>query len=1260
MRLRHLLHLLWIPLALLLALSMLYFLAYTPEGLRLVAREFNGHVGPLQIQLQGASGTLAHGAHLERLVIDHRRVHIEIDDVSGRVAILPLAWQMIRVPQLHAAHLLIHVLPNLGEHAPWVPHFLPALMRIMADRVEVQRWQLIASNGVELDFSAASASGAVYPKSASIYAGAMEFRGVHLRTSGEVRAAASIGLTGNVHADAQPQGQPPWTVNGRIDGDLAHLNIDARISEPFAAEFHGAAEELTTRWQWHGHSELRRLDLSLWHLGNGLGLISGPLELQGDREGFQARGSLTPLALHAGAIQTEFAGSFHAPVLAITRFHLHHALSGATAQAQGSVTLTAEGPQLDLHGDWSHFRWPLGSPDARAPDARAPDARASSDHGRYSLSGTHVFDLTAQGVLQIGALPPIEVAALRGQLAADGLRADNAEIASIGARAQLSGGLHWGLSRAWQVQAHIEDLELAQLRPGLAGRVNFTLAAAGDSMNGRGELDARVSDLSGNVRGLRAEGHGELAHHAGDWLFRDVHLQLGATHIALDGQAGNPMNLNFSLDAADLALLHTGAHGRLQAHGTLTGNGNDLTLLSTAKLQQVEWEGVHLDALDATIAFDPHGSGRNDSRIELQGLELAGRRLEHLTLRTEGTTAQHSVALDARAEGLDLTLRGNGSYAAGQWQEQIEHAQVSDGRNLHMSLDAPVALSVAFDRLHLESICLHDELARLCGSASLDAAQRKISIRASNLPMRTLTAGLTAATDYEGTLTVEVDANDESAWRGSLNAQLSHAAIHKHFQNGRIETLNLGDGLVRAELTEHRLTAGLGLDAGAAGLIEGHLQALSGDANGADGNWRDWPLTGELKIETDAVGFVEAYVSQIDRASGRLSAQLSLSGSAAAPQLSGELAVTGAQLDAYQIALSLRDLNFHARLADDTLQLDGAANCGPDGHAQVSGSVRWQQGLPYGELKLKGTDLRVINLPEARVDASPDVALHLQGQRIDIQGQVALPYARIEPANLTNAVLSTSDEVIVGQSSPVRVSQFKVYSDITLALGERVTVNTAGLSGRLSGSIRVVTDDTGISRGSGELNVEEGKYLAYGRNLDIQHGRLLFSNGLMGDPGLDLRAIKKFPDITAGVNVRGTLRQPRMTFFSDPEVAQSQIVSLLLAGGSLESVQNTTTTTDPVARNAGSRSDLMQGGAILAQQIGGRYNIEAGVEQDLDNETSFVLGRYLSPRLYVSYGVGLAEAINTIKMRYTVGDHWTVKTEGGTHSGADLVYTIER
>jgi hypothetical protein len=36
----------------------------------------------VQIQLRGVSGTLAHGVHVELLVIDHRRVHIEVEDAS--------------------------------------------------------------------------------------------------------------------------------------------------------------------------------------------------------------------------------------------------------------------------------------------------------------------------------------------------------------------------------------------------------------------------------------------------------------------------------------------------------------------------------------------------------------------------------------------------------------------------------------------------------------------------------------------------------------------------------------------------------------------------------------------------------------------------------------------------------------------------------------------------------------------------------------------------------------------------------------------------------------------------------------------------------------------------------------------------------------------------------------------------------------------------------------------------------------------------
>ena len=55
-----------------------------------------------------------------------------------------------------------------------------------------------------------------------------------------------------------------------------------------------------------------------------------------------------------------------------------------------------------------------------------------------------------------------------------------------------------------------------------------------------------------------------------------------------------------------------------------------------------------------------------------------------------------------------------------------------------------------------------------------------------------------------------------------------------------------------------------------------------------------------------------------------------------------------------------------------------------------------------------------------------------------------------------------------------------------------------------------------------------------------------------------------------------------------------------------------------------------------------------------------MLGRYLSPRLYLSYGISLTESISTIKMRYTLNDHWTIHTEAGKERAADLVFTIEK
>jgi translocation and assembly module TamB len=56
-----------------------------------------------------------------------------------------------------------------------------------------------------------------------------------------------------------------------------------------------------------------------------------------------------------------------------------------------------------------------------------------------------------------------------------------------------------------------------------------------------------------------------------------------------------------------------------------------------------------------------------------------------------------------------------------------------------------------------------------------------------------------------------------------------------------------------------------------------------------------------------------------------------------------------------------------------------------------------------------------------------------------------------------------------------------------------------------------------------------------------------------------------------------------------------------------------------------------------------------------------VIGKYLSPDLYVSYGLGLFEPVSTVRLEYTLDENWKLSTESSTFSsGGDIIYTIER
>ena len=91
-----------------------------------------------------------------------------------------------------------------------------------------------------------------------------------------------------------------------------------------------------------------------------------------------------------------------------------------------------------------------------------------------------------------------------------------------------------------------------------------------------------------------------------------------------------------------------------------------------------------------------------------------------------------------------------------------------------------------------------------------------------------------------------------------------------------------------------------------------------------------------------------------------------------------------------------------------------------------------------------------------------------------------------------------------------------------------------------------------------------------------------------------------------------------------------------------------------------SPSAAAAGGAFLAGRVGQRVGLdEVGVSQEAGGGTSLTIGKYLSPRLFVSYGISLVDQINTLKLRYTIGDRWALSAESGEESAADVEYRIE-
>src|SRR5690606_27143459 len=125
-------------------------------------------------------------------------------------------------------------------------------------------------------------------------------------------------------------------------------------------------------------------------------------------------------------------------------------------------------------------------------------------------------------------------------------------------------------------------------------------------------------------------------------------------------------------------------------------------------------------------------------------------------------------------------------------------------------------------------------------------------------------------------------------------------------------------------------------------------------------------------------------------------------------------------------------------------------------------------------------------------------------------GEVLVPQARIMPEEIEGGAVAVSPDVRVvdpdaqAELADAEASALPVNATVTVRLGDRVNIEGYGLKGRLSGQLEVRERPARATSGRGEI-VVTGTYQAYGQDLDIERGRLLFTGTPLDNPMLDIR-----------------------------------------------------------------------------------------------------------------------------------------------------------
>lgn len=1112
--------------------------------------------------------------------------------------------------------------------------------------------------------------------------------------------AASASLQAEIAQIPGLQEPLPATLAVELAGSLDALDVDARLVQPAAAHLQARISDMPGDINWRGSLDVARVDDGELPLIEPLQFIELGLSFEGNPAGTAITGNaeagfadtalslepelhITPTGVSSKAsrirvpdysVDTLLTGDLdwqegirYDASLEINSARLPQAedeagrLDGSRLQLSGTPemiefeldgkfddgSLAATGQmefasgELNARVDWQDIVLPL---QARPTTLESGSARLSGTPADYEFSAETGFAVTG--------LPT-------GRLQASGHGGRENITLDIESLRWLDGETHGELRLdiaarrlAWELEA--SELSPGMLLSGISGTLGFR--ATGEStLAADGPHDVRLAALDGSINGNALEGSGRLQLSGSDWRASGLDIKAGDASISLDGDTATAAGLGMQFDIPAIADLDARFGG--SATGKFSWRRDNGSNWLDGEVRGTELLLPGFQAAGGTLKIDLDAAGERHSTfaLELDDARVGERGIAAARFEVEGTRASNRVKFSLQATDGQLHAQAAGRWADDAWHGAVDELRLGARNAGAWNLREPFDLVAARNRVETGRFCLGQENAGLCAAADWQPGRWQAEIDLENAELQQFGQILPAGLDYRGGFELHGNIRNQPELYADIRLKLHEGSARRpdRDRDDRLPVLlEWQQGHVSLLLEDHVWTTDLELDLGTTGNISG------GGTIGVPGEGSAASLDIGFDARIDQLDIIAALYPEVNRIGGTVRADLDIGGTTDDPRVTGSATVSDGSLQLARYGMQLDSINLELLGRGRNVILDGSIGSG-GGTLEAHLDLAEEDGHLVASGTLQGDEFLASNTRELKLRISPDLSLQASGRDINITGALHVPMARIRPRQLAGTVGASDDQLFVdseGMESE-RAERLQISARVRTSLGDKVDFEGFGLRADIGGALTVIREPDSPARGEGRLSVSNGRYMAYGQRLTLERGELIYTGQPLTEPGLDIRAVKQpAPDITVGINLRGSLHEPDFTLFSDPAMPEREQLSWLVLGR-------------PATRGSGDEQQIDSaslalgiGGGAITGQLRDSFDLEEATLMNVDDpdEASLVLGKYLSPDLYVSYGIGLFDAANSFRIRYRLSSKWTLEAVSGLQDSADFLYTIER